>query len=105
MSDDEDFWPAAPAPQRRFADLVGATGAAEPGVWSFIRMQRSKSGPPAMASPSAGTAQNSRGTRPLAVTGKGFQPFSPVNISHPDTDRYPKYAAARKVTCEVKVRG
>ena len=39
---------------------------------------------------------------PLAVTGKGFQPFSPVNISHPDVRRYPKYKAARKLTCEVK---
>ena len=39
---------------------------------------------------------------PLTVAPPSYQPFSPVNISHPDLRRHPRFPAARRLTCRVE---
>lgn len=46
-----------------------------------------------------------KGTRvyslPVSVTEKSYQPFSPVNISHPDPDLHPLFTNEGRLTCQV----
>ena len=39
---------------------------------------------------------------PVSSTQKAYQPFSPVNITHPDFKKHPLYKNARKLTCELQ---
>lgn len=38
---------------------------------------------------------------PVSSTTAAYQPFSPVNVSHPDYNKHPKFKNARRVTCQL----